>query len=411
FRAAHNLAHSSAHHPTARLTKCAKASCAGRNISRVRTFRQIAASARGGRALGFVLSVACFVFFASGVGAGEGGAVGTQTKAFVEKFCVGCHNAKKDSGGLNLTAANDRTTWEMVKRRVEMREMPPKNKPAPGDTERATFAAMLDVELKKLPAGAIAPGRVTMRRLNRVEYNRTIHDLCGIDFTPADDFPSDDVGHGFDNIGDVLSMPPIRLEKYLTAAERVVDRTLNGEPAKAESRRYGARELTPTDKADVKDRDGRKYRHLDTAGGVYIEHEFKTGGEATIRGSAFGAPFPGNRKLEAVKFAMQLDGKEFSNQRLPTNTFTGIEGRVKVTPGKHRIALVLLNPSDADVKEERRTLGVAAIEIIEPIAVTTEKPASYKLVMAGDAKDESRERAQRILANFAKRAYRRPTRG
>ena len=69
-------------------------------------------------------------------------------------------------------------------------------------------------------------GRVVLRRLNRVEYDRTIHDLCGIDFTPADDFPSDDVGHGFDNIGDVLSMPPILLEKYLTAAERVVDRML-----------------------------------------------------------------------------------------------------------------------------------------------------------------------------------------
>ena len=63
------------------------------------------------------------------------------------------------------------------------------------------------------------PGRVTIRRLNRAEYNNTIRDLIGIDFHPADDFPSDDVGYGFDNIGDVLSMPPILLEKYLAAAE------------------------------------------------------------------------------------------------------------------------------------------------------------------------------------------------
>jgi hypothetical protein len=370
-------------------------------------FGPFVSTARGSRALALVAAI----LLTAPLTAAEPDAVGTQAKPFVEKFCLGCHNAKKDSGGLNLAAASDRETWEMVRRRVEMREMPPKNKPAPADAERAKFIAMLDVELKRLPAGVVAPGRVTMRRLNRVEYNRTIHDLCGIDFTPADDFPSDDVGHGFDNIGDVLSMPPILLEKYLTAAERVVDRTLNGEPAVPVSKRYGARELKPTDTAELKDRDNRKYRHLDTAGAVYVEHEFKSAGEATVRGSAFGAPFPGNRKLEAVKFAMQLDGKEFSNQRLPTNTFTGVEGRIKVTPGRHRIAFVLLNPSDKDVKEERRTLGVAAIEIIEPIAISTEKPASYKLVLPGDPKDESRDRARRIVASFAKRAYRRPTRG
>src|SRR5205823_6106219 len=66
------------------------------------------------------------------------------------------------------------------------------------------------------------PGRVTIRRLNRVEYNNTIRDLVGIDFHAADDFPSDDVGYGFDNIGDVLSMAPILMEKYLDAAERIV---------------------------------------------------------------------------------------------------------------------------------------------------------------------------------------------
>ncbi len=63
------------------------------------------------------------------------------------------------------------------------------------------------------------PGRVTLRRLNRVEYNNTIRDLFGVDFRPADDFPSDDVGYGFDNIGDVLSLPPLLMEKYLAAAE------------------------------------------------------------------------------------------------------------------------------------------------------------------------------------------------
>src|SRR5262249_32146427 len=64
---------------------------------------------------------------------------------------------------------------------------------------------------------------VTIRRLNRVEYNNTIRDLIGIDFKPAKDFPTDDVGYGFDNVGDVLSLSPLLMEKYLAAAEKIID--------------------------------------------------------------------------------------------------------------------------------------------------------------------------------------------
>jgi len=72
------------------------------------------------------------------------------------------------------------------------------------------------------------PGRVTARRLNRNEYNNTIRDLLGVDVRPADDFPQDDSGYGFDNIGDVLSMSPALMEKYVTAAERVARLALFG---------------------------------------------------------------------------------------------------------------------------------------------------------------------------------------
>ena len=74
------------------------------------------------------------------------------------------------------------------------------------------------------------PGRVTIRRLNRAEYNNTIRDLCGVDFKPAADFPADDVGYGFDNIGDVLSFQPILLEKYLAAADKILDAAIKVAP-------------------------------------------------------------------------------------------------------------------------------------------------------------------------------------
>src|SRR5436309_1484037 len=82
------------------------------------------------------------------------------------------------------------------------------------------FVVGLTLSVRSAPKD---PGRVTLRRLNRAEYNNTVRDLCGIDFTPADDFPSDDVGYGFDNIGDVLSMQPILMEKYMAAADRILD--------------------------------------------------------------------------------------------------------------------------------------------------------------------------------------------
>src|SRR6185503_3075509 len=70
------------------------------------------------------------------------------------------------------------------------------------------------------------PGRVTVRRLNRTEYNNTIRDLIGIDFDPAEDFPADDVGHGFDNIGDVLTLSSVLMERYLAAAEGIMSRAI-----------------------------------------------------------------------------------------------------------------------------------------------------------------------------------------
>src|SRR5436190_8261866 len=63
------------------------------------------------------------------------------------------------------------------------------------------------------PAGTPAgndPGRVTIHRLNRVEYNNTVHDLLGTSLSPADDFPSDDPSYGFDNSADVLVISPLQ---------------------------------------------------------------------------------------------------------------------------------------------------------------------------------------------------------
>src|SRR5262249_56790217 len=121
-------------------------------------------------------------------------------------------------------ARKGRKEWATVEHVLAAGEMPPKkSKNQPTKEEREFVINWISNTLTKVDCtGPKDPGRVTIRRLNRAEYNNTIRDLCGVKFQAADDFPADDVGYGFDNIGDVLSLSPLLLEKYLAAAERVV---------------------------------------------------------------------------------------------------------------------------------------------------------------------------------------------
>jgi hypothetical protein len=105
--------------------------------------------------------------------------------------------------------------------------MPPEDRPQPTADESARLITSIKAALERDDCGRPGnPGRVTIRRLNRAEYNNTIRDLVGVDFRPADEFPADDVGYGFDNIGDVLSLPPLLMEKYLFAAETISERAI-----------------------------------------------------------------------------------------------------------------------------------------------------------------------------------------
>ena len=156
---------------------------------------------------------------------------------FLDSHCVRCHGGKKPKGGLALDAyqdgaalARDRRLLDKLAQVIRDHEMPPPGRPRLTDAEIEPVTAWLEAALVQASGGKKDPGRVTIRRLNRVEYNNTIRDLVGVHFQPADDFPSDDVGYGFDNIGDVLSMPPILMEKYLAAAEKIVDHRVRRSP-------------------------------------------------------------------------------------------------------------------------------------------------------------------------------------
>ena len=150
---------------------------------------------------------------------------------FLESHCYECHNADEPEGGIAFDKYNKAANvqqnydlWEQVIRLVNEHQMPPADQSQPSADEIAAVSLALERVLESFDCSADKhPGRVTIRRLNKAEYNNTIRDLTGLDLKLADAFPSDDVGEGFDNIGDVLSLPPILLEKYLEAAYTIAD--------------------------------------------------------------------------------------------------------------------------------------------------------------------------------------------
>ncbi|MCS5629047.1 MAG: DUF1587 domain-containing protein, partial [Planctomycetes bacterium] len=153
-----------------------------------------------------------------------------EAAQLLDRYCVRCHQGEKPKGGLDLSSARDseaiqrgRKKWESVSRMLALREMPPKKAKQPSEAERLALRAAVDAELDRFDCdGPVDPGRPTIRRLSRYEYARTVRDLTGLEIELAADFPADDVGYGFDNIGAVLSMPPLLLEKYIDSAENIV---------------------------------------------------------------------------------------------------------------------------------------------------------------------------------------------
>jgi mono/diheme cytochrome c family protein len=182
-------------------------------------------------------------------------------KPFVAEHCYVCHGNKGEpKHGLNIEAfqtadslIEHRTEWEDIAAILRRSEMPPLEEEQPEEEQRQAVSSWLRQEFARLDRVTPPnPGRVTARRLNRAEYNNTIRDLLGIDLRPADDFPQDDSGYGFDNIADVLSLSPVLMEKYVTSAERIARHALFGPPAfeptlvrlRSEGRRQGdAREF------------------------------------------------------------------------------------------------------------------------------------------------------------------------
>lgn len=183
-----------------------------------------------------------------------------QTVApFVSQNCAMCHNDKLKTAGLVLTKyhstadlVHDRATWEKVIRRVRAGEMPPKGLPQPKPESVAAVTNWIEAQFEESDRTTPAdPGRLTAHRLNRTEYNNTVRDLLAVNFKPSADFPADDSGYGFDNIGDVLSVSPVLMEKYLAAAAKIANRAIPSDSLPRPTRIRYSPEHNPNDDGTI----------------------------------------------------------------------------------------------------------------------------------------------------------------
>ena len=330
---------------------------------------------------------------------------------FVNKHCVQCHGPKKKSAGLTLhtytdekSILKDRKKWHEVVRMVHSGEMPEAKQPRPDlkDTD-AFLKAINDIFIAADTNGKRDPGRVTMRRLNRAEYNNTIRDLVGVDFKPADDFPADDVGHGFDNIGDVLQISPVLMERYLAAAETITSQAiLVGDPPKPPTRTVISRFTEPS--VPNPDKVG-KYRAITkTKVPLHTLQNLTQAGEFKARIRGYGQ----QAGAEPVKIALTINGKEqkvFEVTAKDPKSPQVYEVTLQLSKGPQRMAAVLLNEfKDPDGKDERAFM----LEMFQLEGPLDTRPPSHVKIMAHKPGLDKREAAREILTRFVSQAYRRP---
>ncbi len=337
-------------------------------------------------------------------------------KPILEEYCFDCHSDGTKKGGVAFDEhtdlaelLKDRKLWSSVSQNVEQRLMPPEKKAQPTHEQRDLIAEWVKKDIFKTDPNNPDPGRVTIRRLNREEYNNTIRDLVGVDFDPADGFPADDTGYGFDNIGDVLSLSPIMLEKYMNAAQKILDQAVVIGLPKPPTVSYGATRIaggTPL---------GNEARILVSNGEMFVNHKFLADSEYAIIVKAFGnqgGPQP-------VKMAVRMGGKDlkqFDVKEVADNPGT-FEVKFKAQAGESKVAVAFLNDfyqaEDKKLKKRKidtnlivQQMEVAGpIDTVNPIYPETHTRIFFKKPTGdGDKKQVARE----IVQKFADRAFRRP---
>ncbi len=335
-------------------------------------------------------------------------------RPILTEFCNDCHDQDTKKGNIafdELTsdaALHDPELWLKVLNNVRAGLMPPEKKPKPSAAQRAALEHWIKYSAFGLDPKNPDPGRVTVRRLNRTEYRHTIRDLMGHDFRVEEELPPDDTGYGFDNIGDVLSMSPLLMEKYMQAAETIVAAAVP-----RVSRMFPETTVR-----------GSEFRRAEGRGTGERMSFYETGRVSR----AFQAAKPGDYRIALeVEVLGQFDfdpGRcvatfKADDQTLWSHEFGWESGKkltfdfdAKWTAGAHPLALEIEPLTPTDKRKNSLDLRIVSVRVLGPTDAGHQvRPKNFDLFFTRDVPASAKERqayAREVLGRFAKRAYRRP---
>ncbi|HEX8310062.1 MAG TPA: DUF1592 domain-containing protein, partial [Chthoniobacteraceae bacterium] len=324
----------------------------------------------------------------------------------------GCHADGKKKGGVTFDAvkssggATDHKFWEAVLTNMRSSAMPPEEEKQPTLEEREKVTKWIEQVVFAVDPSRPDPGRVTLRRLNRTEYSNTIRDLVGVDFEAGADFPSDDSGYGFDNIGDVLSLPPVLFERYLQAAEKVMGMAILNDHA-PRSQTVGV-DLMKVEGGPKKGSTpiSRKVNEQEATVSVDLPMEGEYQLEVQVSSEQVGLE---PTRME-VKFESQVVGaKQLAGKK---SDFELVKGTVKVTkPGAHTLAFRVINPlpkpETKNGKPVNRSFTLRKLILKTPAQPVVAPASQLRIFAAGKGKPTLVDSARAILNAFATRAFRR----
>lgn len=363
---------------------------------------------------------------AAGAADRRGAEFRTDIRPLLENYCFDCHADGANKGNVTFdefksdqAALEDRELWLHVLKNLRANLMPPRKKSQPTPEEKQRLEQWIKRAVFNADPQNPDPGRVTIRRLNRVEYRNTIRDLLGVDFDTATVFPPDDTGHGFDNIGAVLTLPPMLLEKYVLAADQIItvtvptvaqvvrEQTING----GQFRRADA----ATEPPKKQQRGGLSLSFYQPATATYPFKAERTGQyelhvALTINERYVDNVFDYNK----CRLSFRVDGQEQFQKEFSWAGGKSFQTTCAVDwpAGKHDLTFELQPLTPDEPQTRSLSLQIASVNVRGPLAREHwVQPKNYtkffpKKVPA-DATGQ-RAYARELLGNFARRAFRRP---
>ena len=339
----------------------------------------------------------------------------------IQQYCYDCHGDGEKKGGVafdefasDQAILTNRDLWWTALKYLRAGVMPPPKRDRPTPAEKQRIAAWVKSAVFAIDPNDIDPGRVTLRRLNRVEYRNTIRDLLGVDFNTEVEFPPDDSGYGFDNIGDVLTLSPMLLEKYVAAAKTIVTEAVPVVPRAPAERTITGAEFadTPSTNGNEQLRRGAELPFDKPAALTHAFHLKRDGNyqfhlELGVRGLS---EFDSRR----CRVALKLDGEQFARKEIGWYNYKtlGFDVNKTLAAGEHQLS-VELQPLSLDVPGTNALmLRILPATIRGPMEEEFwVKSKNYDRFFSGTIPENAagrRKYVRRVLRNFATRAFRRP---